>query len=431
MENKIAKHWIILAVTALALSGIFSILLVLGRTTDLLSFLKIEDAFKVSLIVHVNLGILVWFLAMAVAVSFYYHKPSKEKSEEWFLWPLSLCWIGTLLIALAGFVPPKEVFTNNYIPIIDSWAFSNGMRIFFIWSCISAMFVIILFSKKFPVMVRSLACILAIGILVLLHIIFAQGDSYPQSHASYESLFWGVGHILQFAYVQLMIIAWVVVAQSLGFEIIRNEKLKNAVFMLPVVFLAVTTPYIIFSYPIDSGEYTSAFTHQMIWGAGLAAIPFGVMLAIRLFQNFNPKNPLYSSLLFSFALFALGGALGGEAAKSMLIDGEITTVIPAHYHGSTIGITVALMGFCYHFFNINSKPANFQIWAYSVGQIMYIVALAIQGGHGAARKTAGVEGLDIPSWVIHMQRGGGLLVLIGGFMFVWIIWRKSNATKPQ
>ena len=54
---------------------------------------------------------------------------------------------------------------------------------------------------------------------------------------------------------------------------------------------------------------------------------------------------------------------------------------------------------------------------------MYIIALAIQGGHGAARKTAGIEALDIPNWVIHMQRGGGLLVLIGGFLFVFLIFK--------
>ncbi|PIR34411.1 MAG: hypothetical protein COV36_00880 [Alphaproteobacteria bacterium CG11_big_fil_rev_8_21_14_0_20_44_7] len=431
MENKIAKHWIILAITALGLSGIFSILLVVGRTTDLLDFLGIEDAFKVSLIVHVNLGVLVWFLSMAVAVSFSYYKTSERTYGSWLILPLSMSWAGALLIALAGFIPPKEVFTNNYIPIIDSWPFSSGM--YFLCSFMPVMFMLIAFNKKIPIMIKSLPWILIIGVLILYYNVFMQDDEFPVSHAYYESLFWGFGHILQFAYVQLMLICWVILSNHLGLKLIKNQKLENAIFLLPVAFLAITTPYIIFSYPIDSAEYTQAFTHQMIWGASLAAIPFGVMLLIRLFQNFNPKNPLYSALLFSFLLFALGAGLGGAAAKSLLIDGDITTIIPAHYHGSTIGITVALMGFAYYFFRINSRAANTQIWMYSIGQIMYIIALAIQGGHGAARKTAGVEGLDIPSWVIHMQRSGGLLVLIGGFMFVWLVfanlWRNRQLSR--
>lgn len=45
-------------------------------------------------------------------------------------------------------------------------------------------------------------------------------------------------------------------------------------------------------------------------------------------------------LLHSFVLFIYGGVLG-----VLTIEGNVT--IPAHYHGSVVGITIAFMNFVY------------------------------------------------------------------------------------
>ena len=56
--HKIAKKWLLLGVIALALAGLFAGLLVHGQRTH-------NDAlFYTSLIIHVDLSVLVWFLAM-------------------------------------------------------------------------------------------------------------------------------------------------------------------------------------------------------------------------------------------------------------------------------------------------------------------------------------------------------------------------------
>ena len=66
-RRRLAAGWLRLAIAALLGSGLFSILLVLARapyTKDLFAF---ADFFRVALVVHVDLSVLVWFLAFAGA----------------------------------------------------------------------------------------------------------------------------------------------------------------------------------------------------------------------------------------------------------------------------------------------------------------------------------------------------------------------------
>ena len=74
-------------------------------------------------------------------------------------------------------------------------------------------------------------------------------------------------------------------------------------------------------------------------------------------------------------LFTVGGVLG------FLISG-LDIVIPAHYHGSTVGVTIAFMGLCYYllprlgFGDLPPRMAWLQPWFYGGGQLLHIIGLA-------------------------------------------------------
>ena len=71
--------------------------------------------------------------------------------------------------------------------------------------------------------------------------------------------------------------------------------------------------------------------------------------------------------------------------------------VPAHYHGSIVGITLALMGLTYAllprlgFDAPLPRMATWQPVVYGAGQLMHITGLVWSGGYGVQRKVAGAE----------------------------------------
>ena len=119
-----------------------------------------------------------------------------------------------------------------------------------------------------------------------------------------------------------------------------------------------------------------------------------------------------------------------------MIKGSNVTV-PAHYHGSIVGVTLAFMGMTYHllphlgFRKVSGRAARWQPGIYGIGQLMHIIGLAWSGGYGVQRKTAGAEqGLEQFEQIAGMSLMGfgGLISIIGGVMFLIIVYL---AIKPD
>jgi heme/copper-type cytochrome/quinol oxidase subunit 1 len=181
-------------------------------------------------------------------------------------------------------------------------------------------------------------------------------------------------------------------------------------------------------YAPDSADTRLAFTRLMQWGNGLAAVPIGLAVLVALLRGSAKAAdaetvPTRRALAASLTLFAAGGLL------SLLIAGS-NTLVPAHYHGSIVGVTLALMGLTYHllpslgFGAPGGRMARTQPWIYGGGQLLHIGGLAVSGALGIQRKTAGAaQGLDSLAAKISMgvMGIGGLLAVIGGILFVLVV----------
>ena len=64
-RQALARRWLLLGLAALIASGVLSLLLVLSRTPGVAKVLPVADFFHVALVAHVDLSVLVWFLAFA------------------------------------------------------------------------------------------------------------------------------------------------------------------------------------------------------------------------------------------------------------------------------------------------------------------------------------------------------------------------------
>jgi len=253
--------------------------------------------------------------------------------------------------------------------------------------------------------------------------------------AFYEFLFWGAGHTLQFAYTQLVLLAWILLAMESGSRFTVNTTVVKALLLLGVAPV-LSVPFIYLAYPAVSDSAHLAFTKLMQYGGGIAAVPIGVLIFVGLLKAdkaVGVQKPLRLALWMSFLLFSAGGIIG------ISISG-LNTIIPAHYHGSIVGVTLALMGFAYlimprlGYQTISGRLANIQPICYGVGQLLHISGLALSGAMGVQRKTAGAaQGLDSLGAKVSMgiMGIGGLLAVIGDILFVWIMLRAFLHGRSQ
>jgi heme/copper-type cytochrome/quinol oxidase subunit 1 len=186
---------------------------------------------------------------------------------------------------------------------------------------------------------------------------------------------------------------------------------------LPV--LAV--PVILIAAPAGSGHYVAYFARLMEFGHPLL-LPLLVLAVVALWRARSMSSPAKSALAASLTLFIAGGVLG------YLIRG-VNVVIPAHYHGAIVGVTLAFMGLTYvllpkiGFGEATGRMARWQPYVYGGGQLLHVLGLAWSGGYGVQRKVAGAEQMlvSLPQKLgMGLMGLGGLIAVIGGVMFVLV-----------
>ena len=440
-QCEMTGRWLQLGVLALGIAGLFAVLLVLSRMPGSDSFFPWVDFFHTALVVHVDQSVLIWFLAMAgVAWSLVIPQSNRHIMAQRIAFALAL--FGTLGIALSAFVGSGTPLMNNYVPVLQRPFFFAALGVFGLGIAVQSLLALkstgrALLLEDQTHLPTLAAFTLAMAVIMAL---FALGTAWLQlpvevtGQGYYEYLFWGAGHTLQFAYTQLLLLAWLLLALHSGVEI--PAKPRWIVWLLWLgVAPVLLVPLIYGVYATLSIESRTAFTQLMQYGGGIAVIPIGILVVLGLSRADKADaagRPLRRALWMSLLLFFAGGLIG------MLIS-EVNTVIPAHYHGSIVGVTLALMGLAYlllprlGYAPVRGRLANLQPWVYGSGQLLHIIGLAVSGAMGIQRKTAGAaQGLD--SLSVKLAMGvmglGGLLAVIGGILFVWIMlrafWRRAE-----
>ena len=426
----LARGWLWLGIAALVLSGVFSVLLVLARTPGLNQWLPVGDFFRVALVVHVDLSVLVWFIAIAGLL---WSLNSAPRAMAFGWTALVLCAAGAAAMSLAPFVGSGEPVMANYIPVLAGPPFIGGLLLFAtgvallvvrsLWlaprlgvsfdgegalrfglnaSVVATAVALLAFAWSFQVLPRSLAV-----------------------RAYYEILFWGGGHALQFTWTLLMLVAWLWLAGACGARIGLSARVTLLMFALALVSVFVT-PYAYLAHDIASVEHRDLLTWAMRLGGGVAIVPIALAVVASLVatsQGTPRTRPLRSALIASVLLFGAGGVIG------IFISGS-NVRIPAHYHGCIVGVTLALMGLVFHllprmgFGAPQGRLATLQPALYGAGQLMHIVGLVWSGGYGVQRKVAGGEQvLRSTAEVAGMglMGLGGLVAIVGGLLFVVVV----------
>jgi hypothetical protein len=431
--KKIMKIWLILGISALAAAGFFSILIVMLRTPGIQNVIPLKDFFHTSLVVHVDLSVLVWMLSICGML---WCKITSNKYSKFCRVAVNLAIIGTFLITISAFVNDSKPLMNNYVPVLQNLPFFLGLSFFLCGITIQVLITLISYQKQnvsenqslyFSIYTSSIITLIAILSFLLSYykIKEIKNLNYIDIQFYYELLFWGGGHILQFTYTQASIIAWVILYNSISNTQLNSRFIKIA----SLINLAAVIPSLtVYTYgEIDDGKYHRFFTEHMKYLGGIAPSIIGTQIFINLLKD--KKIFASSYLVSSLILFFVGGGI------ALLIMGT-NVVIPAHYHGSIVGITLALMGLALIYlkdYGLNptssSKIYKLQPYLYGGGQLLHILGLAWSGGYGALRKTPGAA----PSFEAQLGMGlmgfGGLLAIIGGLIYVVVSYRSFYPKK--
>jgi cytochrome c oxidase subunit 1 len=431
------QRWLILGVIALAVSGLFALLLALGRAPQFKELAIAQTLFNVGLVIHVDLSVLVWFLSMiGMGLSAYLARlrvidfPYLQASAFWCMAA------GTALMALSPLDGEWEAVKSNYIPVLHNAVFFMALGLMAASMVILSVAAVVapLFHKgempEYSILWQVMGGVLCAALVMFLANAMLLNPDIPTLDR-YEFVFWSGGHTLQFAYCLVAIIAWAALTEERSGRALLKPWAQHSIAI--VVVLGVGMPVQAYlQYAVDDVAFQAAFTNAMIiWGGipSMVAIVLIVAQACRAPRVLWQRHAASTALLMSILLFLFGGGL------ALLIDGQDTR-IPAHYHGSIVGVTLGLMGYAYvllpRFGWRDVSRLRMAIWqpvVLALGQALHIGGLAYAGGYGVLRKQAatGVAFAPDVKIALGVMGGGGLLAIIGGLMFVWVIWR---ATRP-
>lgn len=435
--KRITSAWITLGLVSLILAGIFSLLLVLARTPVIQGWIPFLDFFQVALVVHVTLSVLIWLLSISAAM---WSLCSTSESYRWDRISFAAAAVGTAIIVIAPFIGAGNPQMSNYVPVLQHPLFFTGLGLFGLgisshlirsllaWRGIGANL-----DGSMALQAGVLMSVVVTGIAILSVAASMAGiPAEMDGQIYFEFLFWGGGHVIQYSYTLLMMICWLVLAHASGCRIDITPRL-TLVFQLFLILPIIVVPFLYLAHDVTSPGHRVAFTELMKYG-GLSCLPLGLAVVSSFLGAGKPEGEaryLRSALWSSLTLFATGGVLG------FMISG-LDIVIPAHYHGATVGVTIAFMGLTYHLLprlGFGPLPARMAFWQpllYGSGQLMHIVGLAWTGGYGVQRKTAGLaQGVDRIEEIAGMglMGFGGLVSVVGGLLFLIVAWKSMRGGR--
>ncbi len=292
--RRLAAAWLLLGVAALGIAGLFAILLVLARAPGLGTLFPTADFFRTALVVHVDQSVLIWFLAFG-GVLWSLGPAAPQRAGPLRRIALGLAASGCAVVAIAPFAGAADPLLNNYVPVLQHPLFHAGLLLFGAGVLIQSLVALGALGARVrwldePAELAALTA--AVAVLVA---IAALAWTWPQlgrwdGHAFFEFLFWGSGHVAQFAYTQLMLAAWVVLAAAVGVTLCVPARVVSVLVLLGVLPL-LWVPVIYALHPVDTVQARQAFTSLMQYGGGIAAIPIGLYVVYGLARRRGPLTP--------------------------------------------------------------------------------------------------------------------------------------------
>ncbi len=452
------RLWLLIGLTCLALSGLLALLLAISRMPWLAAWFSDPLFFRRTLVVHVDLGVTVWFTAFPLALSYYctsrFHieDQAKKLSNALPAFASILSILGILLFALDGMAGSATPLLSNYIPMISSPGFAAGIALYFLGIALQFAYLLLIVWPKMPQFWLKPALQVGTSFMLLAFITLLadtlRTDRGLLEAAFYEVAFWGGGHLLQNASAIFMVISWcLLLGRSQDDELnpllsVRQVRWLSAWLGLPLVggaTLLFLGPNFSFQGSWMSNDLSfhsrDLYTQLMRFGIFppvlvlLGLLLPQVKIQLRKFTWGSSQHTLLLAFLLSSGMILFGFAYG------FTIRGQDLR-IPGHYHASLGAVSLAYtslslclaasVGWVHEAQALSSRLARAFIWNYGLGQWMHATGLLTAGFLGLSRKVYGTE-QKVTHALAPMAMGfmglGSLVAVIGAALLFITLYR--------
>jgi len=418
--RRLTAGWMLLALSALALSTLCAVWLIAARTPWLGTPAGAGALFGRALVLHVSLAVVVWFLASAAALWTLVAGLVVAGLWQWLALALGACGMSAMVLAL--FLDGGQAVLANYVPVLQHPVFFSGLGLFVLGVALCGGLSLAPIVRRTEATLWRLGALLSIAVAAVALLATVASLGLAQAEAVHvELLTWGPGHVLQFVHVILLMCVWCGLGEEvLGQPLAPRRWLVAGLGLAAAPVLAV--PLIYASYPMASADFRQSFTWLMAWGAWPAA----TLLALRLLWLLMRagrrvwQSAQTPALVLSIVLFLTGCVLGAMIRND-------STMVPAHYHGTVGAVTLAYMALAYRL--LPALGASLRVgvllrWQpvlYGAGLMVLALALAWSGSLGVPRKTLHMDVIvQYPAYFAAMGLAGlgGLLAISGAALFV-------------
>ena len=452
------------AVLALALGGLFGVLIGLTRAPGL--ELLDPGAYYAALTGHGVSALILWpvffeVAAMVFASSVLLNAPVFSMKLGWGSFGLMVA--GALLLLGSILSGGASVAFTAYPPLVATPAFYVGYLVFAVGALLAVVnFALSIVAARisgahrgslplltYGVAVAAILALLSVasGVVALVPaLLYSLGWIGSVEPIVYRGWFWGLGHTLQYVNVVAMVVAWYGIAALALRAGPVNQKFTRIGFILYLVF---TVPVLGHHFLVDPSLSTEVkLVGGTLFGFALGvpslmhglAVMGGVEATLRklgptsLFgwlRRLDWGNPGVAALTGSLLLFAIGGWSGtAQTTLQLNLVSHNTMWIPGHVHGVVVGgTTLAFMGFAYFLVPLlvrralwSRRLATVQAYLYGFGLLWMILAMSWAGTLGVPRRTAeiGYGGAAPGGWDLPMNLVGvgASIAGLAGALFV-------------
>jgi len=375
------------AIVALAIGGIFALLVALTRW-ELVGLLGPGDYYTV-LSAHAWNLLIFWMVFMEIAIlyvggAFVLGRRLSLPSLAKVGWVVMFA--GALVINVAIFTtsfPNEAPLLTSYPPLPSPWQFYLGAALFVVGAIVAAVpFFATVWHEQhenpgdslplvtFGAFITGIVAVEALlgGVITYVPtLLWRIGVFESIDPAFYRQMYWIIGHGSQQINLLAMITVWYFLTHVIGGAEVASQKVSRAAFILYLFFINMGAAHHLMSDPVVSGGWRMWNTSYAAYGAVIAsmihafAIPAGLEAGRRakgkgggLFGWLwsSPwDDPGFSSTILSIIMFGfLGGITGvmmGQMQLNMTWHNTLATV--GHFHATVVlGTTLAFMGLGYY-----------------------------------------------------------------------------------
>lgn len=416
------RAWAALACGSLLGAGALALALVAARAPGLDRLVTDPAFFRRCLVVHVDLALACWQLALIGAL--WCAAPGPRRAAAWDRAGAAAFGAGLAAMLLSAAIPRAEPVLSNYIPAIDHPLFVIGLLLMAAGLASLALDGRLVLPGEHASALRApqstgiLLRAAVVAVAFALATFAASALTLPAGLAAeprWELLGWGGGHVLQFATSAAMLACWtLLVARTTGRDPLRPREARLLAGML--VAPLTLAP----ALAASPGGSKHAFTRLMELGIAPAVLLalLACCLALARARREGVRVATFASAAFasSAALTVFGYWLGAR------ITGQ-DTVVPAHYHAAIGGVTCAFMAVTPVLLSGVGVPcasARWQPALFAAGQAVFAAGFALAGAHGMARKVYGTEQARSSVQTIGLvtMALGGVVAVAAGLWFL-------------